>query len=228
MQNIGFVYTSILLLSFLFFIFSQLTLQFSISIIIIILLSYYIGRYYQNQIEKQDETNQELSKTIDKDIGDRKETFTKFVSLGVVPKELKFLKKNEQLIKILTNINFVKKFDKTRYSDILLNANQLMKIYIYTLSQRYTSINGLTMFVDIRDNIIELLYSVVMIVPQNVKHSYGFEPYEEIDKTIEDFIGTSRKMLEILEKFSTIKQKELYIPDTKYKPYNSVKDTMFP
>lgn len=228
MQNIGFVYTSILLLSFLFFIFSQLTLQFSISIIIIILLSYYIGTYYQNQIEKQDETNQELSKAIDKDIGDRKETFTKFVSLGVVPKELKFLKKNEQLIKILTNINFVKKFDKTRYSDILLNANQLMKIYIYTLSQRYTSINGLTMFVDIRDNIIELLYSVVMIVPQNVKHSYGFEPYEEIDKTIEDFIGTSRKMLEILEKFSTIKQKELYIPDNKYKPYNSVKDTMFP
>jgi Ca2+/Na+ antiporter len=227
MQNIGFVYTSILLLSFLFFVFSQLTLQFSISVIIIILLSYYFGIYYRKKLDEQDETNQELSKAIDKDIGDRKETFAKFVSLGVVPKELKFLKKNKKLMRILTNIDFVKKFDKTRYSDILLNANQLMKIYIYTLSQRYTIINGLTLFVDIRDNIIELLYSVIMVVPQNVKHSYGFEPYQEIDKTIEDFLDTSRKMLEILEKFS-IKQKELYIPDTKYKPYNSVKDTMFP
>jgi hypothetical protein len=34
--------------------------------------------------------------------------------------------------------------------------------------------------------------------------------------------------LEILEKFATIKQKNHYIPETKYKPYNSVKDTMFP
>lgn len=227
MQNIGFIYISILLLSFLFFIFSQLTLQFSISIIIIILLSYYVGKYYQNQIDEQDKTNQESSKAIDKDIGDRKEIFSKIVSLSV-PKELKFLKKSNELVKILTNVNFIKKFDKTRYSDILLNTNQLMKIYIYILSERYEIINGMTMFIDVRDNIIELLYSIIMVVPQNVKHSYGFEPYVEIEKTTEDFINTSRKMLEILEKFATIKQKNHYIPDTKYKPYNSVKDTMFP
>ena len=228
MQNIGFIYASILLLSFLFFIFSRLTLQFLISIVIIILLSYYFGIYYRKQIDDNNRANQELSLIIDQDIGDRQETANTVIGLSKVPKQLKFLKKSDKLVKILTNISFVKKFDKTRYSDILLNTDQLMKVYIYVLTERYERINGLTLFVDIRDNVIELLYSIIMVVPQNVKHSYGFEPYKEIDKSIDDFVVTTREMLEILEKYSTIKQKEVYIPDTKYKPYNSVKDVAFP
>ena len=228
MQNIEFIYISILLLSVIFFIFSRSSLPFLIAAVIVILLSYYVLQFYRNKIKRDEIEQKDFSSRIDKDITDRKEISNKTVSLSVVPKSLKFVKKSDKLIEILTNLNFIKKFDKTRYSDILINTNELMKIYIYVLSDRYERINGLTSFVDMRDQIIELLYSIIMIVPENMKHSYGFKPYDEIEKSINDFIETSREMLEVLEKYCTIKQNEVYIPDTKYKPYNSIKDIPFP
>jgi hypothetical protein len=228
MKNIEFIYTSILLLSVIFFIFSRSSVPFLIAAVIVILLSYYVLQFYRNKIKTDELEQKDFLSKVDKDITERNEISNKIVSLSVAPKSLKFVKRNDKLIGILTNLNFIKKFDKTRYSDILINSNELMKIYIYVLSGRYERISGITLFVDTRDLIIELLYSIIMIVPENMKHSYGFSPYEEIETSISDFIETSREMLEVLEKYCTIEQKEVYIPDTKYKPYNSVKDIPFP
>lgn len=233
MQFGEYFYLYIILLSILFYIVSNLSERFAIATIILILVLYFVY-HNQNQFGKfvdveQTPTNiKNGTDSLDKEIKDRTTTVDKLYTLHKIPKSLKYLKENSKLVEILTNIHFIRTFDKTRYSDVLLSANLMMKIYIYILSSRYDSVYHITSFVDARDNTIELLYSVIIIVPQNMRHIYGFNPYEEIHKTIDEFTTYSREMLTILEKFIKIHEKEIYIPETKYKPYNSVKQISFP
>jgi len=231
MQFNTYFYLYTILLSIIFYIVSNLSQRFAIAIIILIMIYYYTFINQNQSVTYEDKTPDiiETHKDImDNQIQERTTTVDRLYTLHKIPKSLKFLNKNSKLVKILENISFIRTFDKTRYSDILLSANLMMKIYIYILSTRYDSVYHITSFVDTRDNTIELLYSLIIIVPQNTRHIYGLNPYEEIHKTIDEFTTYSREMLTILEKFSKIHQKEIYIPETKYKPYNAVKEISFP
>lgn len=217
------IYIFAVVLAFLYFAFTNLSLTQLTSIIIVLLLSVGIYMYVSNLSYDRDNSLKYVENTLENDIKDRNEVNEKNFYIDKFPKKLKFLKQNEALIKIITNLRFTIKFSKSRYSDIILNMNKLIKIYIYILSDRYDVVQYIPMFTDIKDNIVELLYSLFMIVPSGMKHTYGLDPHKEIYRSIEDFIEYSDSMLNIIEKYAIIHKNEVYIPDNKYKAYNSIR-----
>lgn len=217
------IYIFAVVLAFLYFAFTNLSLTQLTSIIIVLLLSVGIYMYVNNLSYDRENSLKYVENTLENDIKDRNEVNEKNFYIDKFPKKLKFLKQNEALIKIITNLRFTIKFSKSRYSDIILNMNKLIKIYIYILSDRYDVVQYIPMFTDIKDNIVELLYSLFMIVPSGMKHTYGLDPHKEIYRSIEDFIEYSDSMLNIIEKYAIIHKNEVYIPDNKYKPYNAIR-----
>lgn len=127
---------------------------------------------------------------------------------------------------IIININFTKKFDKEKYTNIILYMDKLMKIYMYILSDRYSIYIYMPIFIELRNKIIEIFYSLYVIIPQKLTHTYGFETYDEIKKSLNNFKIYSKEMITIIEKYGKINKNILYIEDTKYKPYNVIKNNI--
>lgn len=220
-------YIALFLLSVLFLLLHRLKGN-SLVVIIIVLLVGYVVYYYLYEIStKREESILNQKNTINEDIKGRKETSDDVFYSRSFPKNLKYLKESQELMDIATNVRFIKKFNKSIYADLLNNMNSLMKIYIYILSERY-SFDQIQLFIDIRDNILELMHSYIIIVPEYLKHTYGFNAYDEIHKSIDDFTSESRRMLEVLDNFCKIHLKEVYVPIDKYKPYNSVQSSRLP
>jgi hypothetical protein len=168
-----------------------------------------------------------IENTLNKDIEKRDIPNDTIFYIDRFPKKLKYLKQDKKLVDIITNIRFIRKFNKTIYSDIILNANKMMKVYMYILSDRYDATDHLPIFVDIKDNIIELINSLIMIVPEKLKHTYGLEPFTEIGKTLDQFTSHTNDMLLVLQNYAKIHVGKLYIPDTKWKAYNIAKESFF-
>ena len=177
--------------------------------------------YLDNRSNQEYNSINNINKSLDIEVKDRLETNEKNFYIKKFPKNLKFLKYNSELIHILSNIKFIKRFNKTLYGDILLNANKMMRAYIYILAERYDPDLFIPIFIDIKDGILEKLNSLFLIIPKKLKHVYGIEPYKEINKTIEGFMTHSKKMLDILKNFSKLYLKKYYIPVYDYTPYNN-------
>lgn len=135
-------------------------------------------------------------------------------------KGLKYLKNNDTLLKIAKNLIFVKTFDAQKYQEMLVYMNSYQKVYMYILAERYLCKSYVPTFLDLRQNILEIMYQYYIVVPKDFKHIYGVSPYKEIDKSIKDFIKLSRTMIEILENFCRLELKEHYFPPTLPMPNN--------
>jgi len=222
------LYVAVILLAFAFYIFSNIKTVNQIAVLIVILLAFVYSYYLYNLSLLKETSEENIRNKLNKDIEDRNEASGDLFMLYKFPKKMKYLKQNDDFLKIVENIRFIQKFSKSRYSDILLNMNLLMKIYIYILSDRYDPGVFIPQYIDTRDNILDLLYSLIMIVPSELKHTYNVDPHLEIQRSIDDFVVKSRDMLNIIEKFSKIQKKKEYIPDTSVKPYNQIKPYNFP
>lgn len=221
------MYLAMLLLSLIVLLLHRLQNN-SLLVIIITFFIGYIIYYYLYEISKQkEESITNTKKTINEDIEGRLEISDESFFNMKFPKSLKYLKESDELMLIVSNVRFVRKFNKSVYGDLLNNLNSLMKVYIYILSERYST-TQIKMFIDLRDNIMELMYSFILLVPSQLKHTYGFNAYDEIHKSIEDFTKHSRTMLEILDSFSKDNSDDIYIPIDNFKPYNSVQSSFFP
>ena len=221
------LYLAIIIITILFFLLHRVTEKTLIIIIVSLFLSY-ITYYYLYQLsDVKEKSISNMKKTINEDIKGRKEVNEDLFYTKSFPTNLRYLKESQELMDIAMNVRFIRKFNKSRYGDLLMNMNSLMKVYIYILSERYSS-DQIELFIDLRDNIIELMHSFIIIVPEYLKHTYGFNAYEEIDKSITDFTILSREKLEVLKKYSKIYLNRSYIPDDKYKPYNGIKQSSFP
>jgi hypothetical protein len=129
---------------------------------------------------------------------------------------------------ILFNIRFIKKFDKTRYSNMIINMDKLMKIYIYILADRYDINVHLPLFNDIKNNIIEIFYSLIFVVPNKFKHIYGFDPQVEIDKSLDKFRKKVKDMITVITNYAIIGKEKVYINNDKYVPYEKNKEHYLP
>jgi hypothetical protein len=228
-DNISYeLYIFAVVLAIVFAVFSNIKTNQLISVIIIILLS--IGIYlYLDKVSQQKEISLAYKENIlDNDIKERDVTNEHIFYIDKFPKKAKYLKESQTLMGIVTNLRFTTKFNKTRYTDIILNMNKLMKIYMYILADRYDASQFVPIFIDIRDNIIEIMYSLFVIIPSTLKHTYGLDPHTEIYASIYNFNIESRRMLAILKQFETIHNNTVYLPDTAYRPYNSVIRQFFP
>jgi hypothetical protein len=88
------------------------------------------------------------------------------------------------------------------------------------LGDRYDISTHFTSFLNTRNEILNELYSSYLIIPSKLKYIYNLNPYEELKKTIKNFMKYTRKMIIIIEKYAFEKKGIKYLQDTKYKPYN--------
>ena len=221
-------YTAIIFLAFIFFIISKYNTPILLSIIIIIIIYYYIDTNIKKNISDKNNTEAKIIDNIDNDIDAIKELNTNNFYININTGNIKFLVKNNEFIDIIKNLRINKKFDKTRYNNLIILMNKLMKIYIYILSDRYDVYEYIPIFNDIKNDIFEILYSLVFVVPERLKHIYGFNPTEEIEKSLNNFRIKVVSMLTILDNYGKLGKDKKYLDIHKYSPYEKNKELYLP
>lgn len=88
------------------------------------------------------------------------------------------------------------------------------------LGDRYDINLYFTTFISLRTSIIKELYSIYIIVPDKFIYIYKINPFDEIKKTIYNFIKHTREMIIIIQKYAFNQKGIKYLEDTKYKPFN--------
>jgi len=228
MDIINNYYTATILLALIFFIISKYNTSVLLSIMIIIIVYYYIDTNIKKNIGERNSAESKIIDKIDKDIDDIKELNTNNFYININSGDIKFLVKNKEFIDIIKNLRFIKKFDKTRYNNLIILMNKLMKIYIYILSDRYDAYVYIPIFNDIKNDILEILYSLVFVVPERFKHIYGFNPTEEIEKSLGDFKIKVANMLIVLNNYGKLGKDKKYLDIHKYSPYEKNKELYLP
>jgi hypothetical protein len=188
---------------------------------IIIIIYYYIDSNIKKNLGERNSAEIKIIDKIDKDIDDIKEMNTNNFYININSGNIKFLVKNK-------NLRFIKKFDKTRYNNLIILMNKLMKIYIYILADRYDAYVYIPIFNDIKNDIFEILYSLVFVVPERFKHIYGFNPTEEIEKSLNDFRIKVANMLIVLDNYGKLGKDKKYLDIHKYSPYEKNKELYLP
>jgi hypothetical protein len=199
-----------------------------LSIIIIIIIFYYINNNIKESDVKNAKGRIKKEEIIKSEVQDIVEVNTNNFYINKNDKNAKFLIKNTEFMDILFNIRFIKKFDKTRYSNMIINMDKLMKIYIYILADRYDINMFLPVFTDIKNNIIEIFYSLIFVVPNKFKHIYGFDPQSEIDNSLDKFRKKVKDMLTVITNYAKIGKEKVYINNEKYTPYEKNKEHYLP
>lgn len=221
-------YYIIILFAVLYAILSKRQTPILLSIIIIIILYYYYNTY---RAENEAQFKADSSKKEDKirhEVKDVVEISTDNFYIHKSNKDIKYLVKNKEFMDILFNIRFIKRFDKTRYSNMIVNLDKLMKIYMYILADRYDVNTYLPIFTDIKNNVLEIFYSLIFVVPNQFKHIYGFDPQTEIDKSLSEFRSKTKQMLTVITNYARIGQKKVYVNNDKYMPYEKNKELVLP
>ena len=212
-------YYVIIILAIFYYILSKNNSSILLSIIIIIIAYYYINNYIkENDIINKSDNNIKKD-NIQKEVKDIIEVSNDNFYVNKNNKNTKYLIKNKEFMDILFNIRFIKKFDKTKYSNMIINMDKLMKIYIYILADRYDINTYLPIFTDIKDTIIEIFYSLIFVIPNKFKHIYGFDPQVEIDKSLKDFRTKTKNMITVITNYSKIGKVEVYLNIHKYITY---------
>jgi hypothetical protein len=212
-------YIASLLLAIIFFLISNKNINILISIIIIIIIGYfYFNKIYEyNDVNKSTKAN--LIKNLNSDIKDRKFTNDNLYYLKKFPNKILHLHKDETLLNIILNIRFIKQYDFEKFTNLINYFEKFYKIYIFILSDRYDIKYYFSIFVSLRNTIIKEMYSVFIILPQKMKNNFGFNSFDELNKSIKDFIIYSRKLITILERYGYYEKKVYYLEDTKVKPF---------
>ena len=215
----GYLYIYIFILALIFYIIANYETNVLISIIIIFIIGYLFYLKINNDLEK----NQYEEKRIKDKINNNLVNVTYFNSLNgnidKIPKELKYLLEDDILTHIILDINFINKFNKTLYIDIILNIDKLMKIYIYILNDIYNPNIYISSFIETKKYILELLYSIKLNVPIISKYTIGFNLHNRVDKSIMLFKMRVRMMSTIIHNYSKY-EKNIYLEDIEIEPSN--------
>jgi len=218
----------LIILAVAYYILSKNTSSILITIIIILAAFYYINNYIkENEVQFKAADTKKVEK-IRSEVKDIVEVATDNFYINKNSKNVKYLVKNKEFMDILFNIRFIKKFDKTRYSNMIINMDKMMKIYMYILADRYDTNTYLPIFADIKNNVLEIFYSLIFVVPNQFKHIYGFDPQTEIDKSLSAFRNKTVDMLTVITNYARIGKQIVYINNDKYVPYEKNKDNTLP
>lgn len=221
-------YYIVILFAILFYILSKHESSILLTIIILFAVFYYYNSYRKdNEAQFKADNNRKEDKIRD-EVKDVVELDTDNFYIHKNNKDIKYLVKNKEFMDILFNIRFTKRFDKTRFSNMIVNMDKLMKIYVYILADRYDANTYLPIFNDIKNNIYEIFYSLIFVVPNQFKHIYGFDPQTEIDKSLSDFRKKIKDMLTVITNYVKIGKQKVYVNNEKYAPYEKNKEYVLP
>ena len=215
-------YSAILILAIIFFFISNQNLSILIAIIIIIIISYIYFNKIDNYNNENKLNDKNIINSINNDIKERQYLIDENYFLKKFPNEIKYLHKDKELLNIIINIRFIKRYDSSKYTNIVFYIDKFYKIYMFILADRYDVKKYFSTFLLLRNTIIKELYSIYVILPLKMKYYYGFDSFNEINKSIKQFIDYSRKMITIIEKYGYQEKEIFYLDDTKYKPYENI------
>ncbi len=221
-------YYIVILFAMLFYILSKRESPILLTIIILFAVFYYYNSYRKDNEAQFKADNNRKEEKIRDEVKDVVELATDNFYIHKNNKEIKYLLKNKEFMDILFNIRFIKRFDKTRFSNMIVNMDKLMKIYVYILADRYDANTYLPIFNDIKNNIYEIFYSLIFVVPNQFKHIYGFDPQTEIDKSLSDFRKKIKDMLTVITNYAKIGKQKVYVNNDKYAPYEKNKEYVLP
>lgn len=221
-------YYIVILFAILFYILSKHESSILLTIIILFAVFYYYNSYRKDNEAQFKADNNRKEEKIRDEVKDVVELDTDNFYIHKNNKEIKYLVKNKEFMDILFNIRFTKRFDKTRFSNMIVNMDKLMKIYVYILADRYDANTYLPIFNDIKNNIYEIFYSLIFVVPNQFKHIYGFDPQTEIDKSLSDFRKKIKDMLTVITNYVKIGKQKVYVNNNKYAPYEKNKEYVLP
>jgi hypothetical protein len=214
------IYMAIIVLSVMFYQLSGSKMNTLVSIIIITGFSYiYYSYYLSDKIAQEGIKSSDQNTGLQQEIIDRKETNMEIYNIKNF-NTLKYVFNNGILIEIITNLRIIRMFDKGRYADLILLMEKYQKIYMYILGGRYDVKTYFDTFNDIGDKILELLYSLIFVIPESLKHVYGLDTTKLIDENTERFTALRRKMTTILENYGHMEVGEKYLPETLPYPAN--------
>jgi len=199
-----------------------------ISIIIVIGIFFYIDNNIKNNIN--DKNNDEINerKGLESVVKNVSYVNTDNYYIGNNNKNVKYLIKNQEFVSILYNIRFIKKYDNAKYTKLIIYMNKLMKVYIYILSDRYDLNTHLPIFTDTKNDIIEIFYSLIFVIPERFNHIYGFIPSDEINKSLKEFREKTKNMLSVIINYGKIGKNNIHINMEKYRPFEKNKENYLP
>tara|TARA_Y100000389_G_scaffold88010_1_gene84482 strand:- start:2677 stop:3342 length:666 start_codon:yes stop_codon:yes gene_type:complete len=215
----GYLYIYIFILALIFYIIGNYETNVLISIIIIFIIGYLFYLKINNDLEKNQYEEKKIKDKINNNLVDISYFNSLNSNINKIPKEFKYLLKDDILTQIILDINFINKFNKTLYIDIILNMDKLMKIYIYILNNIYHPTQYISSFIETKKNILELLNSVKLNVPIISKYTIGFNLHNRVDKSIMLFKMRVRKMITIIHNYSNY-EKNIYLEDIEIEPSN--------
>jgi hypothetical protein len=214
-------YLLILLLAFIFFLISYRDIKTLVSIIIILIIGYYLYLQVKIIYDNNESLENNKNKKIASFIANKKELSSDNFIFEVFPTKIKYLTKSKDFTDIIFNIKYIKVYDNGKFLDIINYMDKFMKIYMYILSDRYNPKEYFTFLIDIRQSILEMLYSCFIIIPENARYLYGLNTYEVLYSNIKLFSLCSAKMINTVKKYSYLEKKVNYLEDTKIRTYNN-------
>lgn len=193
-----------------------------LSIIILIFFGLFGYYYINNKTKEIAENNITIEKKINKELEKRELIESEIPAITKFPKDhFKFLLKNKIMLEILDDIDILRMFDRARYQDLMLYMDNLQKIYVYILANRYEPKSYIGTFIDLSDKILELLYSLIFVIPENMRHVYGINTEELMKKNVERFTALRTKMIKILENYAKGEHGIKYLPEVFPRPSNN-------
>lgn len=174
------------------------------SLLSMLLMVIFVGGvfyYVIRQVNADKKTVQATSQQLQQSLEGRKEMVSDAYPVKRVNGKIRYLPKNAVFMDIVKDLRFLRVFDKARYGDLIVHLDKMQKVYMYILARRYSCQQHVPLFIDLRDYVSELLYSLYLIVPETLKHTYGLNPHNTIERNVTEFTAVSRRMLEILKGF---------------------------
>jgi len=215
--NYSYIY--IFILALIYYIIANYETNVLISLIIIIIIGYFFYLKTENDLKNNKSKENNISDKINKNIENIEYFNSINPNINKIPKKFKYLLNDKILTEIILNINFINKFNKTLYVDILINFDKLMKIYIYILSNLYDPKIYISSYIETRNIIIKLLESTKLNVPLISKYGIIFNLHNRIDKNILLFKIRTWKLNTIIINYAKY-EKKIEIEDNEFRPYN--------
>ena len=193
-----------------------------LSIIVIIIFAVF-AYYYMNARKKEiNEKNISIEKKLNKEAELRDVANVENPNITKFPKEkFKFVFGNKIMVEILDDLDILRIFDRARYQDLILYMDNLQKVYVYILANRYEPKSYIGTFIDLSDKVLELLYSLIFVIPENLRHIYGINTEALMKRNTERFVALRMKMIKILENYAKGEHNVKYLPEVFPRPSNN-------
>jgi hypothetical protein len=197
-----------------------------ISIVIAFIIIYWIDYWYGNDVARKKQKSPPSSRENEQGVESlirtpSKKNLETHVSSYFVKdfQTLKYIYEWPDALRVIKKLRFLIQQDRSRYNDLFNLIEHFMKIYTLILAEKWNVLDFYHILLDIRIQILELMYSFYIVVPENIGF-LNFDPKQSLSEAIETIKTETLKKIQIIQKFGKTKQNVVHFDDIQIKPYN--------